>query len=135
MVDSSAGLRDPAPVWVAARDLAAHLSSCLYEWTAERDLQDAVADRLGQRYAVCRERALPGRDRPDFLVETTGFGVAVEVKVNGSRTAVLRQLGRYAAHREVGAVVLASGRRSLLAGMPAMIHGKPVAVALLAGGL
>ncbi len=132
MCEQRSGIATPVRVAAAVAD---HLSSRGYDWMTERDLQSAVADRLCERFEVSREKALSRRDRPDFLVAGTGFDVAVEVKVKGPRNAVLRQLGRYAAHGEVGAVVLASARRTLLAGIPSMIHGKPVAVALLAGEL
>lgn len=64
---------------------------------------------------------------------TIGGGpVAVEVKVQGSPKANLSQLGRYAAHSEVDAVIPASGRRTLLA---TAIHETPVPVGYLGGGL
>jgi hypothetical protein len=120
---------------VAARQIVECLGAQLYAWCDERELQDLVAQQLASSFQVCREKALSQRDRPDFLVTAGGFTVAVEIKVAGAANAVLRQLGRYAAHDAVSAVVLGSGRRTLLAGVPAVIHGKPIAVALLAGGL
>jgi hypothetical protein len=115
--------------------IVAHLGSGTYDWIDERGLQDEVDERLAARFSVLREKALSPRDRPDFLVSIGGCAVAVEVKVKGSPNAILSQLGRYAAHAEVDAVILASGRRTLLAGVPAVIHATPVAVVYLGGGL
>ncbi|OBK37187.1 hypothetical protein A5658_04315 [Mycobacterium sp. 1245111.1] len=119
----------------AAQQVVDCLDAQLYAWADERELQDQVAQRLASAFPVQREKSISQRDRPDFLVTAGDLVVAVEVKVAGARNTVLRQLGRYAAHDAVTAVVLASGRRTLLAGVPTMIHGKPIAVALLAGGL
>ncbi len=120
---------------LACHLIVEHLGSGAYDWMDERGLQDEVADRLAQRFIVRREKALSARDRPDFLVTHYGYTVAIEVKVQGSQNAILGQLGRYAAHAEVDAVVLASGRRTLLAGVPTVIHSTPVAVVYLGGGL
>lgn len=119
----------------AAQLIADHLSSFTYDWMTERELQDHVAEILAPRFCAQRERALSARDRPDFLVDIGGLTIAVEVKIAGAHNAVLRQLGRYAAHDEIAAIVLASGKRTLLAGVPSHLHSTPIAVALLAGAL
>lgn len=116
-----------------AERIAEHLSSHTYLWSDERELQDAVARRLAERFVFSQEKAISRSERPDFLVVDGGVRVAVEIKVAGSRAAVLRQLGRYAADTAVDAVVLASGRRTLLAGTVEVLHRKPVCVALLGG--
>lgn len=125
----------PMPPAQASCLVVDHLGSGAYDWIDERGLQDEVEERLAERFSVLREKALSARDRPDFLVTVGGCTVAVEVKVQGAPNAILSQLGRYAAHAEVGAVVLASGRRTLLAGVPTAIHATPVAVVYLGGGL
>ena len=130
---ATATMTDPAAA--AATLIAEHLSSFTYDWMTERELQDHVAAQLAPRFTTHRERPLAPRDRPDFIVETSGITVAVEVKIAGAHNAVLRQLGRYAEHDRIAAVVLASGRRTLLAGIPPLLHSKPIAVALLAGAL
>ncbi|MEB3023047.1 MULTISPECIES: hypothetical protein [Mycolicibacter] len=119
----------------AATAVAEHLSSFNYNWMTERELQDHVATVLETRFPTRREHALSRRDRPDFLVESQGLTIAIEVKVAGAHNAVLRQLGRYAEHDGIAALVLASGKRTLLAGVPRQIHTKPIALALLAGAL
>lgn len=116
----------------AALAVAEHLESFTYGWSSELELQDAISVALPP-FVARREESLSRRDRPDFIVEFCGLNIAVEVKIKGARNAVLRQLGRYAEHDDIAAIVLASGKRTLLSGIPNVLHGKPVAVAMLAG--
>ncbi len=70
---------------------------------SEAELQAALAAALVEGgFDVRREVRLSGRDRIDLLVDRVG----IEVKVDGASNAVLRQLGRYAAHPEVSALLL-----------------------------
>ena len=111
----------------AARRVADHLGRHTYRWTTERDLQQGIGAVLAKEFEHCRaEAAISAKDRPDFLVYADGCTVALEVKVRGSFALILRQLGRYAQHDRVDALVLAAGRRTLLPGMPATLLGKPV---------
>ena len=119
----------------AAQAVADHLCSFTYQWTTEVELQDAIWDVLPPNFTADRERALSRRDRPDFIVDVDGLSVAIEVKVAGARSAVLRQLGRYAEHDQIDAIILASGRRVLAAGIPEIIHAKPVLAIHLGGRL
>ncbi|OBC11404.1 hypothetical protein A5784_34975 [Mycobacterium sp. 852013-50091_SCH5140682] len=119
----------------AAEAVAEYLSGFTYQWTSEVELQQAIWDVLPVRFLAERERALSSRDRPDFMVNVHGLSVAIEVKVAGARNAVLRQLGRYAEHDTVDAIVLASGRRVLAAAIPEIIHTKPVLAIHLGGCL
>lgn len=114
-----------------AERLVSYLAGFDYRWSTELQLQDAMwsvlQPRCPEEFPVLhREYRLSPEDRPDFMVTVGNTTVAVEVKVQGSRHAVLRQLGRYATHDEVDAVVLASGRRVLAAAMPVSLHGKPL---------
>lgn len=89
----------------------------------ELELQDQIARALAALgLDHDRERALSPRDRPDFLVG----GLAVEVKIAGSTTAVLEQLLRYLEHDHVTGALLVTTRTRHWA--PAEAHGKPVAV-------
>ena len=118
----------------AARAVADHLLGFTYQWTTEAELQQAIWDVLPARFPADRERSLSRRDRPDFIVDVDGMSVAIEVKVAGARSMVLRQIGRYAEHDQVDAIILASGRRVLAARIPDVIHTKPV-LAIHLGGL
>lgn len=66
-----------------------------------------------------REYRLDEKNIPDFFAE----GVAVEVKIKGQRTAIYKQLQRYAKFEQVKILVLISGRAM---GLPADVDGKPV---------
>lgn len=96
------------------------------------DLTDEAATQYGierllvselSPSVVSREHRLSGRDRPDFLIDGR---IVIEVKGDRHRQpAVLRQLARYAEHRQVEAIILATSRAMR---MPAAIAGKPVCV-------
>ena len=119
----------------AAIEIAHHLERHTYRWTTERQLQDGIAEVLATRFDAHAEHALSQQDRPDFWVTVGGFHVAVEVKIRGARTPILQQLGRYAAHDSVDAVLLASGKRALLVGIPTEIHRTPVVITHTKGPL
>lgn len=69
-------------------------------------------------------RLSPG-SRVDLLLDG---GVAVELKVGGTPTSVLRQLHRYAEHDCVREILLITTRHAHLRGLPAQLCGKPVYV-------
>lgn len=119
----------PRTAQAAAELIVRQLETYTYRWCDERSLQQGIGAVLAERFMVAAELAVSARDRPDFLVHVEPYRVAVEVKISGARTAILRQLGRYAAHDNIDAVVLASGQRALLVGIPQMIHRKPVVAA------
>lgn len=81
-------------------------------------------------FGVEREFVLSKQDRPDFLIDGC---VAIEVKMRASGSAVLSQLARYATHRRVKAIVVATPRLTSLAGMPAEILGVAVRVVATPG--
>lgn len=119
----------------AALAIAHHLERYTYRWTNERQLQDGIGDVLANAFDVQPEYALSERDRPDFWVTLGPYHIAVEVKIRGARTPILQQLGRYAAHDSIDALVLAAGKRALLVGIPPEIHRTPVVVAHTKGPL
>jgi len=111
----------PGPAGVDA--LISELRGFRFRFARERDLQDGVAAVLTQAgIGFVRERALGPRDRPDFLTEG---GVAVEIKIQGSRAECLRQVARYATHSEVTAVLVV-GTPHWLSSLQCVLNGKPV---------
>ena len=69
---------------------------------AQADVEEALR-RAGLDFEP--QKVLSARDRIDVFCR----GVAVEIKVKGQRTAIMRQLDRYAALEDVKAVMLVSG--------------------------
>ena len=103
--------------------LADILSGFSFAITCEEDLQVGVGRALERAGVVAeRERKL-GRDRVDFFVD----GIAVEVKIEGSLSAVTRQLHRYSEHPDVKAVLLVTTKMQHDR-MPETMSGKPVRV-------
>jgi hypothetical protein len=91
----------------------------------EKILQAEMASVfLGAGIAFDREVRLGDGDIVDFMVG----GTAIEVKIKGARRAIYRQLERYARHERVAAILLAT---NVPMGLPALIGGKPAAVAEL----
>ncbi|MGH4017865.1 MAG: hypothetical protein ACRDT0_01200 [Pseudonocardiaceae bacterium] len=107
---------------VRAAAVVAAIASHRFCYRAETQLQHGIAAALAAAgLPVRREVALSRTDRVDILVET----VAVEVKVAGSATTVLRQLQRYAAHDLVCELVLVTTRAAHRALVP-VVGGKPL---------
>ncbi len=106
--------------------LGAHRFPC----GTEAAMQVGVAgvfEKVGIAFA--REHRFSAEDRVDFFVD----GVAVELKIKGSVTDILRQLHRYAQHESVREVLLVT-TRNLHRDMPPEMNGKPVRV-LVVGGI
>jgi hypothetical protein len=107
-----------------------------YRWPmgVELDFQNAVAawlDREHVRYR--REFDLGAAGTIDFHFPDNRIGL--ELKVQGSPAAVMRQLQRYAQSPEIAALVLLTGRAALARCAPSL-SGKPVhVVTTWAGGL
>lgn len=115
-----------------AEELVAVLGSHIIRGQREIQIQAGVelVLRAATRYEVVRECRLSAQARPDFLVDGR---VVVEVKMRAAGSEVLWQLGRYAAHERVEAIVVVSPRFSTLSRIPPVIHGVAVRVVGLAG--
>lgn len=91
----------------------------------ELAFQEGVAELLrGIGVAFERERILTPRDRIDFL---TVDGLGIELKIDGGRNDVLRQLLRYTEHDDIKALLLIT-TRSKHRDMLNTLGGKPLAV-------
>lgn len=112
--------------------IARMFSAARFTGRAEIDYQNAVQDLLAAAgMPHLREARLSPRDRVDFLVGSVG----VEVKVDGSRPDIIRQLARYAESPAVSTLVLASSQIRLLKNIPTQVHGVPLKAVALRGGL
>ncbi|WP_053764435.1 hypothetical protein [Leptospirillum ferriphilum] len=107
------------------------LSSHRYRFSSERDLQNGIDEVLqtsGLSYS--REFSLGVADRLDFLVD----GIALEVKIKGSLPDLIRQIARYARHKDVREILVV-GTPRWIPQVPASIEGKPVYGLRLVGSL
>lgn len=111
-----------------ARLLATGRFNLSTEYTAQADIDRMFAMTFGlDGYA--REFHLRRRDRPDFVI---GGCIAVEVKhMRAQRSAISRQLERYAEHPAITELVLATG---LSVSLPPRIGGKPLHIVNMGQG-
>lgn len=121
-----------SPVHDVIHAVAKAIGSKVYRPASERELQDGLARVLTETFGadVAREVVLTAQDRPDFMVRR----VAVEVKTQGSLSALTRQIHRYAHLPAVDGVLVVSTLRRL-SNLPRTINGKPVAVVIAGGAL
>lgn len=131
---------------IQASDLVDALAAVSATVTDEYDLQCAIAAALTDAgHTVAREiRLTDGVSRVDVFIEGDtsvegtwwrGPGIAIEVKIAGSTSSVVRQLERYARCAEVGELILVTTRAKHHA-VPRVLEGKPVyLVSLVEGGL
>ena len=111
-----------------AESICAALQAGRFDLHDEKECQAQIEAWLSARLpgvVISREHRLSAGDIPDFLIGA----VLIEVKMNGARPAsIVRQLERYAAHGEVGEIILVTNRA---VHMPARVGGKPVYVVSL----
>lgn len=108
----------------------AALSGARFSCTSEAELQAAVGKLLAQEgIGHAREVRLSARDRVDFMVDG---GIALELKVKTTGTALMRQLLRYAEHKDVTSIVVGSTTHHALL-LPETANGKPIHAVHLRG--
>lgn len=113
-----------------AEDITSLLARYQIIGTSEAMVQERIEKALDKEGVEHRrEVELAPGDRIDFMVGTVG----VEVKTKGTRSQIIRQLGRYVRSDEVKEIVLAATSRRLLAGTPDEITGMPIVKHLLQG--
>lgn len=132
-MDSVSRMDPPSdlPLRMEMSQLSLLLGGYRYRFVSEVELQDGIAQvLLAAQVSFDREVTLPRtegirmvaglNDRPDFIVD----GIAVEVKIKGSLSALLRQMSRYADHPDIRGV-LAIGTPRWLEGVPTSLSSKP----------
>lgn len=113
------------------QSVARDLSLYRYVVRNEAELQEAIAVALThQGREFRREVALSKQDRIDFLVGPIG----IEVKVGGSRSALIRQLHRYAQHGAITQLLVITTLHKLTA-LPEALNEKPIEVLRVGGFL
>jgi hypothetical protein len=109
-------------------EIAALLQRHAFTFADERELQEGIAAVLAP-LGPAREVRVGARDRIDFLLPG---GIGVEVKIDGSLSALTRQAHRYAQRAEIAALIIVTNRHRL-AQLPDTISGKPVRVVTVGG--
>ena len=97
-----------------------------FEW----DPVKAAANLKKHGVSFEREYRLDARNRLDFFCD----GVAIEVKIGGSRNNLIRQLHRYAQFDEVRELLVVTSRLCL-ASLPSELNGKPIVTLPMLGGI
>lgn len=114
------------------RRIAEYLQGFRFRFVTEKDLQDGIEAALREgRFSYRREVTISERDRPDFLLDG---GVAIEVKIKGSLSELLRQAARYVEHPDVIGILVV-GSPHWLPRVPETLCEKPVQSVRLIGSL
>lgn len=98
----------------------------------EKSLQDGIEQVLSMHaIPYKRELAISRKDRPDFML--TG-GLAIEVKIKGGLSPLLRQASRYLLDEKI-THLLVVGTPSWIGQIPDTLHGKPITRLRLLGSM
>lgn len=116
---------------VSAESIVAILKSHRYSFADEKELQAGIWKAIENdfQHIVEREFELGDAGVIDFY-RVDGLGI--EVKIKGSRVAVMRQLARYAKRDEIKRLILVTSRSQLRA-MPPELNGKKITVVYIGG--
>lgn len=99
------------------------LSKFKYQFGSEVILQDGIETALLRNGVYFkRERSISKKDRPDFMLPN---GIAIEVKIAGTRSQFLRQASRYLENSNVDSLLLV-GTPYWISTIPSEMHGKPL---------
>lgn len=113
---------------LSAYELKSLLGGFQFLHESEAMLQSAIETVLGEYHVkYVREFILNPLDRPDFLCTD----VAIEVKIDGSPSQVLRQLHRYAQDERVSEILLVTTRSRH--STPRTLNEKPIFVLWVGG--
>lgn len=113
---------------MTAAELIRFIERRRFQLGQEVSTQDQMAEAFRAAGLPARaEVRLSARDRIDFVIGRIGL----EVKVQGGKRAILRQIERYAESDELDEIVLVT---NVAMGMPAAINGKRIHVASLGRG-
>lgn len=123
----------PAEIDRAMEMVAEALGRYSFRSASEKLLQASIAEVLAKHdLSHRREHPLPGTGTIDFYLPPARLGI--EVKTKGSLADVTRQVSRYLRDDAVGGLLLVTTRHGHDA-LPATLHGKPLGVFVLMGGL
>jgi hypothetical protein len=110
---------------VTGNYIAERLRSYRFNFNSEDELQRGV-ERALERESIPfeREARISDKDRIDFLCS----GIGIEIKTQGSRASVLRQVHRYCGLEALSELILLTSRSNHTRGLGDALQGKPVHV-------
>ena len=95
-----------------------------YNFSTEKELQDGLEKAfIENEVQYEREVRLQQRDIIDFVVTHHGIRLGIEVKINGNRNALLRQISRYLEHESIDSIFVV-GTPYWILNIPQSLHGK-----------
>jgi hypothetical protein len=110
------------------------LSHNCFNFTNEIELQDGIEGLLSlSEVDYKREVRLSKKDIPDFVLNFPEGKLAIEVKIGGTKNALLRQISRYLLHEINGIFVV--GTPYWINQLPPSLCEKPVWCYRLMGSL
>lgn len=102
------------------------LAQHAFDYSSEKQLQDGIEQVLAQHNVTYqREARLSSKDIVDFVLDAEGGQIAMEIKIDGNRNALLRQIGRYLQHDTV-ACVFVVGTPHWILNLPQTLSGKQI---------
>lgn len=108
------------------------LSRYKFNYHNEIQLQDGIEKIfLLHKMPYKRELHISRKERPDFLLSD---GIAIEVKVQGSRSQFLRQASRYLLDPKITELILV-GTPHWMHSIPNELHNKPIHTVRLLGSM
>ena len=100
------------------------ISQYRYRFSNEKELQDGIEKAFEENQIQYeREVRLQQRDIIDFVVTYQGIRLGIEIKVDGNRNALLRQLSRYLEHESIDSIFVV-GTPYWITNIPQSLHGK-----------
>lgn len=95
-----------------------------YRFSNEKELQDGLEKAfIENEIQYEREVRLQQRDIIDFVVTHQGIRLGIEVKIDGNRNALLRQISRYLEHESIDSIFVV-GTPYWILNIPQNLHGK-----------
>lgn len=106
-----------------------------FNFSSENELQKGLEEVfLIKNVNFEREFMLTKHDRLDFIIDQNDFKIAIEVKIAGTKNALLRQISRYLSHDDINGVIVI-GTPYWLQQLPTTLNNKPVSAYRLLGSM
>ena len=107
-------------------ELGSLIAAQKYRYSSEKDLQNALESLFTQNnISYEREFRLSKKDIVDFLVQVDIGSIGLEIKIDGTRNALLRQINRYLSHEQVLAIFVI-GSPHWINNLPNQLNNKDI---------